>query len=196
MDAGDLPVGLVGAGPGRAGRDVVGVVADPVVVVVLAQLGPERLELVLGQPGARGGDRLVQEDRGDGAAEAVARPARDVLVLAVGRLPLPRRGAEELVVLEQRARGSGRRDLAAVLLVGPGRSGRRRGWGTRSRRRRAAAGVSSRPLGPARTMSCPGGCSRPARRPAGRRRARSTSCRPGRCRRPRARGSQSALVGQ
>ena len=111
---------LVGAGAGRAGGDLVGVVADPVVVVVLAQLGPERLELVLGHAAARGGDRLVQEDRGDRAAEAVAGPARDVLVLAVDRLPPPRRGAEELVVLQQGRGGLEDRDLSALLLVGPG----------------------------------------------------------------------------
>ncbi len=42
------------AGPGRAGRDLVGVVADAVVVVVLAQFGPEGLELVPGHPAVQG----------------------------------------------------------------------------------------------------------------------------------------------
>ena len=48
----------------------------------------------------------------------MAGPSRDVLGLAERRLPLPRPGAEELVVLQQRRRGLEERELAAVLLVG------------------------------------------------------------------------------
>ena len=47
----------------------------------------------------------------------MAGPSRDVLGLAEGRLPLPRRRAEELVVLQQRRLGHEPRELAAVLLV-------------------------------------------------------------------------------
>ena len=54
VEPGDEPVALVEAGAGRAGGDVVGVVADPVVVVVLAQLGPEGLQLVAGSCPSRG----------------------------------------------------------------------------------------------------------------------------------------------
>ena len=109
---------LVRAGPGRTRGDLGGVIADPVVEVVFAQLGPERLQLILGHPAARGGDRLVQQDRGDSASQAVAGPARDFLVLAVDRLPPPRRGIEDLVVLEQGRGGLEDRDLSAFLLVG------------------------------------------------------------------------------
>ena len=44
-----------GAGSWRSRGDLVGVIADPVVEVVLTELGPERLQLVLGHPGPGAG---------------------------------------------------------------------------------------------------------------------------------------------
>ena len=75
VHAGGLPVAGVVAGAGRAGRDFVGVVTDAVIEVVFAKLRPERLELVAShaRPGSGGG--LVQEDGGDGTAQAMAGPA-------------------------------------------------------------------------------------------------------------------------
>ena len=182
---------LVEAGPRGARGDVGGVVADPMVVVVLAQLGPERLQLVLGEAGAGGGDRLVQQDRGDGTAQAVAGPARDVLVLAVGRLPPPRRGVEELVVLQQGRGGLEDRDLSALLLVGSrpgqvvvkvGEPGRVVAGGQAGSRagRWARPGRYPRPAG----CSCPGTADQLVVAAD-----LDSRCRPARCRRPRARGS-------
>ena len=110
----------VASGPGRGGpgRDVDGVVADPMIIVVLAQFGPERLQLVHGHPRPRSGDRLIQEDRGHRTAEAVSRPSGDAVGLAERGFPLPRGGAEDLVVLQERRLRLEHRHLTAMLAVG------------------------------------------------------------------------------
>ena len=86
--------------------------------VVFPKLRPEGLELIASHASPGSGGGLVQEDGGDGTTQAVAGPARDILVLAEGRLPLPGRGSEELVVLQQRRRSLEARDHTAVVLVG------------------------------------------------------------------------------
>src|SRR5262249_55462763 len=99
------PVAVVAPGTGRARRDIDHVVANLLVPVILAELGPEGLQLVAREARSGGRSRFVEQDRSHRAAETVARPARHGLVLAVRRLPSPRRGAEELVVL-QKGRGN------------------------------------------------------------------------------------------
>ena len=67
----------VSSGPGRGGPggNVGGVVADPVVEWFSPSSAQSAFSSSLVMPDARGGDRLVEQDRGHRAAEAVARPA-------------------------------------------------------------------------------------------------------------------------
>ncbi len=100
------------------------------------------------------------------------------------------RGVEDLVVLEQRRGGRVDRAVRA-----PRRSGRHRGWGTRSSRRRGRRGSRAARWGRRGRCPGPGRCSRRAWRPARRRpQVCIVSTRP----LPPAQGSwiASALVGQ
>ena len=73
--------------------------------MILTEFRPKGFELVAGQARAGRGGGFVQENRGNRAAEAMAGPSSDVLVLAVRGFPASCRRAEKLVVLEHRRGG-------------------------------------------------------------------------------------------
>ena len=127
VEPGDELVGAVEAAAGRAGRDVDGVVADLVVVVVLAQLGPEGLQLVLGDSPTRG--------RGSarlGMIEATAPPRQwpgQRWMSWFWLLAASQFRAELLKSWSYLSIGDG--VAKRVPSEPPGMSGHHRGWGTR-----------------------------------------------------------------